>query len=773
MTDQATPSTRQPSVLDGFKPRLLLKGPVVWHWTTAIIVLVALGLGLLGLAGARMVGVMNGRDQLIERGAARQMVVDMGTSLTQDIERATEPAIQRGRKIARDPSTARALAQGDHSELTAVCNNLIRESTEIDAIALFNAKGEIVAINTVYSDGTPVPQHRVDRVMGRDFGGRGIIMQCVNNSARQELLEYQTTCDITPAYFDSSGLSVAHSVPVYGRDGVQAGVVSTRMRFDRISRLIEDRQPAGGQGGVWFITDAGGFFDERYNSSASPPIPAEELLPMTSMLAGQGADQVSFERGGATYMLFRMTQMSTMEGGGIQGMVSVPEDWLKREAYAASLVGVGTPAAGGVLLLMMAALARVLWQARTKHAQAEDANRAKSDFLANMSHEIRTPMTAILGYAELLDETDAGHLGSDRCRDAVHTIRRNGEYLLTIINDILDVSKIEAGQMAVESIDTSPVQIVEDLVSFIKPRAQGKGVELRAVYDTPVPQTIQSDPTRLRQILMNLVGNAIKFTEIGGVTVRVACDANRQRICFEVIDTGIGMTPEQRDAIARFEPFTQADASTTRKFGGTGLGLRISNALSEMLGGGIDVRSEKGRGSTFSVTLATGCLEGVDLLEPDDAGRIVVPESYEQAEPVAQPMARPLDGVRVLLAEDGPDNQRLITFILKKAGAAVTLCENGLQAVLAIEQCTPDELPHLVLMDMQMPELDGYGATRRLREGGCTVPIIALTAHSMDGDRAKCIDAGCDDYLAKPIDKSKLIEVCGHCRDLVVEREAA
>lgn len=730
----------------------------------ALIFLVVIGMGLIGLSLVRLAGVALGPDQVMERGAARQALLDSGRSLAQDIERTTRPAVQRGQIVARQPETVTALNRQDRAALTALCNRVITNATEVDAIAMFDAEGKILAINTVYNDGRPIPQNRVDRIMSRDFGGRDIIMKCVNNTAREELLEFQTGCDITPAFFDSSGLSVAHSVPVYDKEGTQVGLVSTRMRFERISALAEDRKPAGVDGAVWFVTDAGGFFDEKYNSGQTPPIPSDELSVMTRMMTEHGSEQISFDRQGTTCMLFRMSEMTTMDGGGIQAVLSVPEDWLHREAFAASMVHIGSPATGGVLVLLVALLMRVLSQLRIKSERAEEANRAKSDFLANMSHEIRTPMTSILGYADLLDEDETIDADPKRKREAVRTIRRNGEYLLTIINDILDVSKIEAGQMTVESIPTKPIEIVEELIQFVGPRAKGKGLSIESVYETPVPKSIQSDPVRLRQILMNLLGNAIKFTEMGGITIAIACDTDRGRMCFQVRDTGIGMTPKQRDAVASFKPFTQADASTTRKFGGSGLGLRISNALATMLGGGIEVHSEIDKGSIFSASIATGTLAGITMVPPDQAKRLSEEGSVAQAQTSAAPRiaTRPLLGLRILLAEDGPDNRRLISFHLKKAGAEITTCENGLEAAEAIEQAGEGQLPHLVLMDMQMPELDGYGATRRLRAAGYALPIIALTAHSMDGDRQKCLDAGCDDYLTKPIDKAKLIELCAH-----------
>ncbi len=398
-------------------------------------------------------------------------------------------------------------------------------------------------------------------------------------------------------------------------------------------------------------------------------------------------------------------------------------------------------------------------EARAASERADRASVSKSEFLANMSHEIRTPMTAILGYADLLD-TD-GELMRNPAESslAIRAIRTNARHLLSIINDILDMSKIEAGRMTVERIDTNPAQIVEEIASLMMPRIQDKDIELRILYETPIPARIQSDPIRLRQILLNITGNAIKFTEAGAVTIHVSCDPAAGRMRFRVADTGVGMTPEQRDRIARFEAFTQADGSTTRRFGGSGLGLRISSSLTAMLGGAIAIDSERGVGSVFTIEIPTGDLNSVEMVTPERMP--FQADDHTSAPPEPAPAGtRPLDGLRILLAEDGPDNQRLIAYHLKKAGAEVIIAENGLIAVEAVEHAGFDEPPHVVLMDMQMPELDGYGATRRLRRAGYAMPILALTAHAMAGDREKCLDAGCDDYLTKPIDSAALIAAC-------------
>ncbi len=389
-------------------------------------------------------------------------------------------------------------------------------------------------------------------------------------------------------------------------------------------------------------------------------------------------------------------------------------------------------------------------------AAAEHANLAKSEFLANMSHEIRTPMTAILGYAELL--LDPAQAEPER-RDSVLTIRRNGEHLLSIINDILDISKIEAGQMTVEMIPTSPCVILEEVCSLMQVRAASKGISLCKQISGHLPAGVRTDPTRLRQILINIVGNAIKFTESGSVNIHVTFqDGPAPTLRFDITDSGIGMTPEQLGRL--FRAFSQADNSMSRRFGGTGLGLSISKRLAEMLGGNIVVTSEPGKGSTFSITVTAEVLAEHD----ERSSQFVIPKNKLASATVASDA---LAGARILLAEDGPDNQRLISFHLKKAGAQVEIAGNG---ELAVQRLSDFAKPRIdvVLMDMQMPIMDGYEAARCLRAAGESAPVIALTAHAMDGDRDRCVQSGCSDYLTKPIDRVKLIETCA--RWLAVSR---
>ena len=381
---------------------------------------------------------------------------------------------------------------------------------------------------------------------------------------------------------------------------------------------------------------------------------------------------------------------------------------------------------------------------------SQEASQAKSAFLANVSHEVRTPMAALIGYADLLLDP---HLGASDRVNHLQAIRRNSEHLLSLVNDVLDISKIEAGKVTVEKIPTSPVQIIAEVESLMRVRTADKRLTLSVEYASVVPDVFQSDPTRLKQILLNLVGNAIKFTDKGGVRIVARCGEPQSadpQLTVEVIDTGIGMTEAQIQKL--FTVFTQADESTTRKFGGSGLGLAISKRLAELLDGKIAVESTPGKGSAFRLALPTGPLTGVKMVD----GRLEEHPADAPAPPVRALPALP--PCRVLLAEDGIDNQILIRTFLEKAGATVTVVTDGQLAVqAATDALAAGRAYDVVLMDMQMPVLDGYGATSKLRLTGYRGPVVALTAHAMAGDRERCVSAGCDDYLSKPVDRALLV----------------
>ncbi|MGA3067631.1 MAG: ATP-binding protein [Tepidisphaeraceae bacterium] len=378
-----------------------------------------------------------------------------------------------------------------------------------------------------------------------------------------------------------------------------------------------------------------------------------------------------------------------------------------------------------------------------RNRQLLNASLAKSAFLANMSHEIRTPMTAIIGYSEMVME---GSQSSAERNECLLVIQRNAKQLAALIDDILDISKIEADRMTVERAPCDLTQVILGVVQVMRMRAAEKKLKFRCTASGPIPKNIVTDAVRLKQILTNMVGNAVKFTQEGEVSLDISCQErpDGSNLRFEVRDTGIGMSAEQVSRL--FQPFTQVDSSMTRRFGGTGLGLAISKRLAHLLGGDIAVESTLGKGSTFTIQVEGGSLDGVE--------RVAKLEELIAAQTLKRSKGAEirLHG-RVLLAEDGIDNQRLMLAYLRRAGAEIVAVENG---KLAMERAQAEPFD-VILMDMQMPEMDGYTATSALRKLGYARPIIALTAHAMAEDRAKCLDAGCTEYLTKPIERMELI----------------
>ncbi len=385
--------------------------------------------------------------------------------------------------------------------------------------------------------------------------------------------------------------------------------------------------------------------------------------------------------------------------------------------------------------------------------QAREGSRIKSEFLANMSHEIRTPMTAILGFADLVLE----EVSEPNSKDKLKVIQRNGRYLLEIINDILDLSKIEANRLSIEHIHIDPISVIDEVVQLHQQHCEERGLKLQVVHETSLPRTILTDPTRMKQIINNLVSNAIKFTEVGSITLKIGMIRMQEQwqMRVQVIDTGIGMQQENVEHI--FEAFSQADNSTTRKYGGTGLGLTISRQLSRLLGGDLVAKSNPGNGSCFTLTIAPGPL--TETFVTTSRHHIAVNNTQSNNEtPSQDKQIAPLENVRVLFVEDGPDNQMLIKHLLTKAGASVQLADNG---QIALDLIFGENAPtfDVILMDMQMPVLDGYQTTAALRKQGHDLPIIAVTANAMSNDRDRCLKAGCDDFLPKPINRTKLIQL--------------
>lgn len=391
---------------------------------------------------------------------------------------------------------------------------------------------------------------------------------------------------------------------------------------------------------------------------------------------------------------------------------------------------------------------------------AEQANETKSMFLANMSHEIRTPLTAIMGYSDLL----LGEKFSSEASEWLAVVSRNSQHLLNIVNDILDLSKIESGKIQIELLPTNPVELIEQIVEVMLQKAHEKNLDIKIQYQTQLPVMLDTDPTRVRQILTNLLSNAIKFTEQGciHVTVSVISRETSSAMQVEIQDTGIGMDSQQLQSI--FSPFTQADISTTRRFGGTGLGLAISKKLARRMGGNLTVKSQIDQGSTFTLTVPN------TVSKPSDSAglpRNLPPQTMADAMQPSQGISAmntsqsnpPTRTIRVLIAEDGKDNQQLISLILKASSMESEIAENGQiacdKALAAVDAGTPYDV---ILMDMQMPVLNGVDATKKLRQLGYQGAIVSLTANAMDSDRKECFDAGCNDFACKPINREKLVK---------------
>ncbi len=402
--------------------------------------------------------------------------------------------------------------------------------------------------------------------------------------------------------------------------------------------------------------------------------------------------------------------------------------------------------------LVSANVARIKLLAETlrARAEAEEASRAKSEYLAHLSHEIRTPLNGVIGMISLLQQTP---LNAEQV-EYVHTLRASGDALLSIVSDVLDFSKIEAHQVELEDRPFEPRSVVRDALDIVSAQSRQRGLDLSADVDPAVPRYSRGDPFRVQQVLVNLLSNAVKFTRQGKVHVRLEADANLDpdapvTLRFRVEDTGIGIPADRLDRL--FKPFTQGDRSTARRYGGTGLGLAISKRLCELMGGSISAETVPGRGTTFVFTVRVRRSETGEAPSARNDSQIPAPER---------------GGLRVLVAEDNPVNQRVAEMMLRKNGFSVDVVSNGLEALEALER----QRYAVVLMDVQMPELDGLEATRRIveRYGVARPKVIAMTANALRGDRELCLEAGMDDYVDKPARAHDLVAAIGRVLALSV-----
>ena len=473
--------------------------------------------------------------------------------------------------------------------------------------------------------------------------------------------------------------------------------------------------------------------------------PAEEMI-------GQHINRFNWQRGVSQADDISQPWVHAMDAGEVvlNRMIKLETDDDSTRTFMINCSPVLLPGGkvGGVMVSLddVTELEQKEIELRLAKSEAEQANRAKSDFLANMSHEIRTPMNSILGFTQLIMR-DKSQLQNSHM-SYLNTISNSGEHLIGLINDILDLSKVESGKLEVEIIDCKPVNLIHQIVQIMRVKAEEKGLAFDFVAISNLPEVIKSDSGKIRQILTNLVGNAIKFTESGGITIQASMSSgNEGSLVIEVTDTGLGMTEEQAASI--FDAFIQADSSITRKFGGTGLGLSISKRFANAMGGDIEVTSKKGEGSTFSLILDIEVAHNTNWLTIEDVNSLVIIEDEKKAENWLFPSAK------VLVVDDGSENRELVRLVLEEQGLEIVTAVHGKDGLEKLHENNFD----LVFMDVQMPVMDGYTAVDLMRKRGMVQPIVALTAHAMKGIEQRCLQAGYSHYMTKPMEINKLLSL--------------
>ncbi len=559
------------------------------------------------------------------------------------------------------------------------------------------------------------------------------LIEHISKFADDPTLKVQISSPITPG---KNELGILYSVPVY-HDREFAGIVSVMIPVKKLANVLESGD----------FGDTAALLNERGDLFSCRVANANVVTWLETQIKDWKAGNIVAditgrpEFNGYPHSMVKLDILDAVQWY----LVTAPTDQSQITAYPTAnsimdYIGVIMIHVTGFILAIFCYLLR---KKILTEKQEKTANAAKSQFLANMSHEIRTPMNGIIGFSDILSEENL----TPEQKEYVDIIKFSGRNLLRLINDILDISKIEAGKIDIEMMDCTLDEIIHSIESMMRPEAEEKGLDFQVIKAGDLPIQIRTDPTRLNQCMINLVSNAIKFTERGHVYVRVSVEKrhNTPWIRFDVEDTGIGISPEKQEAV--FHPFVQADGTTTRKYGGTGLGLTITRRLAELLGGGLSLTSEVGRGSVFSLVIPAG----VDLVQsPRDyqSGLTLRPDDIRDGK-------RLNDAARILVAEDDPVNQIYLRKVLEKMGINVAITPNG---SLAVQECLANRYD-LVFMDIQMPDMNGYEALEQLREKGVTAPVVAITAGAMPQDRDRCLKAGFNDFLSKPIEQEALKKI--------------
>lgn len=648
-----------------------------------------------------------------------------------------------------------------------LANSLVADATEIDLLAIFNKQGDLCGFNSRRPNGDAYPPAGVEKIYDLSFASREIVQHCLRGASAEQAFEFQHECDFRRPLTENDGTAIAYSVPIRDpANGAIIGAASVRLWFDRIAALLPDEPSVT----VTLVSDTGAPFlvpptaDAAATDESGIALPPDTIVSMVDQMRAAGISNATFAWRNYIVEIASASAIEALERGKAYVIAYADEAWITQDARQERMTVALGALAGALLLFAGTAIAYGLYlrklgiELESNRLAAESASSAKSSFLAHMSHEIRTPITAVLGYLELLSGADSpGAPARPTKSEMIEIASRNARFLLCIIDDLLDLSRIEAGNFVAHYSWVRPTDTARNCIAALSATAAAKGVVLRLDDSVSEPPEMCTDGVRLRQILTNLVSNAVKFTSVGEVVLTVR-SAGASAVEFRVRDTGCGIDMAHSDRL--FVPFSQLDARPNRSHTGTGLGLVITKHYAERLGGSIVLDSMPGRGTTVIVRLPSRP-EQLPKIAATTAppAELSTASTQSATMPLVSAPIHAASGrlreVRVLVTDDYDSNRDLMRYHLESASAIVTLACDGSDAIRKIESAqTPFDV---VPMDMQMPILDGYDATASLRAKGYAGVIIAMTAHAMLGEREKCLAAGCDDYISKPVTADELI----------------